>query len=177
MSIALVTVVVLMGKDIVVFGPGFKNGTAYAFITLSQFADAGDVKELTARDLTGDGAADLIVRGVRHVAASGQGTIDMDVMFIYQLKSEVLTRVFSIETGREQAGGKRIQGLVQFIPSADGKHFEIDVRPGRATGWTEKTYPWAQDQPGTGALEPVLLPWGKIDHLRYAFSGGQFTKL
>lgn len=167
--------VVLIGKDIVVFGPGFKNGTAYAFITLSQFSDAADIKEMTARDLTGDGAADLIVRGVRHVAAAGQGQVDLDVMFIYQVKSETLTRVFSIETGREQTG-KRVQGLVQFVPSADGKHFEIDVRPGRATGWTDKTYPWAQDQPGAGALEPLLLPWGKIDHLRYAFSGAQFSK-
>ena len=167
--------VVLIGKDIVVFGPGFKNGTAYAFITLSQFADAADIKEMTARDLTGDGAADLIVRGVRHVTAAGQGQVDMDVMFIYQVKGETLTRVFSIESGREQSG-KRVQGLVQFVPSSDGKHFEIDVRPGRATGWTDKTYPWAQDQPGSGALEPLLLPWGKIDHLRYAFNGTQFSK-
>ena len=167
--------VVLIGKDIVVFGPGFKGGSAYAFITLSQFADAADVKELTARDLTGDGAADLIVRGVRHVSAAGQGSVDMDVMFVYQVKGETLTRVFSIESGREQSG-KRVQGLVQFVPSADGKHFEVDVRPGRATGWTDKTYPWAQDQPGSGALEPLLLPWGKIDHLRYAFNGTQFAK-
>ena len=146
----------------------------FSFFT-PYYKPAADVKELTARDLTGDGAADLIVRGVRHVSAAGQGSVDMDVMFVYQVKGETLTRVFSIESGREQSG-KRVQGLVQFVPSADGKHFEVDVRPGRATGWTDKTYPWAQDQPGSGALEPLLLPWGKIDHLRYAFNGTQFAK-
>lgn len=167
--------VVLFGKDIVVTGPGFKNGTAYEFITLSQFSDAADIKDLTARDLTGDGAADLVVRGVRHVTAAGHGTVDLDVMFIYQVRGETITRVFGIETGREQ-NGKRVQGLVQMIPSSDNKRFEIDVRPGRATGWTEKSYPWAQDQPGSGALEPLLLPWGKIDHLRYAWDGSAFTR-
>ena len=93
-------VVLLVGRDIVVFGPGFKGGNAYAYITLSQFADAGDIEEMTARDLTGDGAADLVVRGVRHVSAQGAGTIDMHVMFVYQLKNEVITRVFGIETAR-----------------------------------------------------------------------------
>ena len=168
--------VALIGKDIVVFGPGFKNGTAYAYITLSQFADDADIKEMTARDLTGDGGADLIVRGVRHVSAAGQGQVDMDVMFVYQVKSESITRVFAIETGREQ-GGKRVQGLVQLVPASDGKKFEIDARPGRATGWTESTFPWGQEQPGSGSIEPLLLPWGKVDHARYAWNGSQFAKL
>ena len=159
--------VVAFGRDICVFGPGFKNGSAYAYITLSQFAADADVKDFAVRDLTGDGAADITVRGVRHVAAAGQGNVDMDVLFIYQVKAEAITRVFGIETGREQPGGKRIQGMVQFIPAAGGKGFDIDVSPGRATGWTDKTYPWGQDQPGTGAIEPVLLPWGGIPHLKY----------
>ena len=63
--------VVLVGRDIVVFGPGFKGGAGYSFVTLAQFADAADMTEMSARDLTGDGDADLIVRGVRHVSADG----------------------------------------------------------------------------------------------------------
>ncbi|HEX4445975.1 MAG TPA: hypothetical protein VH044_04540, partial [Polyangiaceae bacterium] len=35
--------VMLIGRDIVVFGPGFKGGTGYSYITLAQFADAADV--------------------------------------------------------------------------------------------------------------------------------------
>lgn len=167
--------VVVFGRDICVFGPGFKGGTAYAYITLSQFTADADVKDVAVRDLTGDGAADITVRGVRHVAAAGQGNVEMDVLFIYQVKSEAITRVFGIETGREEAGGKRVQGMVQFIPAAGGKGFDVDVSPGRATGWTDKTYPWAQDQPG-GSLEPLLLPWGGISHLRYSWNGTTFAK-
>jgi hypothetical protein len=165
--------VVLMGKDIVVFGPGFKGGTAYAFLTLSQFSDAADIKELTARDLTGDGAADLVVRGVRHVTADG-GSVDVEVMFVYQVKADSIARIFGIETAREQ-GGKRVQGMVQFIPGAGGKTFDILSGPGRATGWTQKTYPWNQDTPGSGQLEPLLLPWGGVNSVRYSWNGSGFS--
>jgi hypothetical protein len=166
--------VVLIGRDIVVFGPGFRGGNAYAFLTLQQFADASDVKDLSARDLTGNGAADLVVRGVRHVG-SDQGSVDVDVMFVYEVRADSIARVFGIETARE-LGGKRVQGLVQFVPSPGGKAFDILSAPGRATGWSEKTYPFAQDPPGSGTLEPLLLPWSGIQSVRYTWNGSAFTK-
>ncbi|HEY2515285.1 MAG TPA: hypothetical protein VGI39_30670 [Polyangiaceae bacterium] len=166
--------VVLMGRDLVVFGPGFKNGTGYASLTLSQFASDDDVKEVSARDLTGDGAADLVVRGVRHVNAQGvQGPVETDSLFVYQVGGDTLARIFAIETGRE-SHHKRVQGLVQFVPADDHKSFEIDARPGLAKGWTKKTYPWSQDPTG-GSVEPLLLPWGGIADVRYAWDGSRFT--
>jgi hypothetical protein len=167
--------VVLIGRDIVVFGPGFKGGTAYAFVTLAQFADAADVTELSARDLTGDGNADLVVRGVRHVKADG-GLVDSEVLFVYQVSEDAITRVFGIETARERAN-KRVQGLVQFIPAPGNKTFDVLSAPGRATGWSEKTYPWGQDQPGNGDVEPLLLPWGGLGSVRYRWNGSGFAKL
>jgi hypothetical protein len=167
--------VVLIGRDIVVFGPGFKGGLGYAYITLSQFTDASDVKDLSARDLTGGGAADIIVRGVRHMSGGSGESVDSEVLFVYEVRADAINRVFAIETGREEAG-KRVQGLVQFIPAAGGKSFEVLAAPGRATGWTEKTYPWAQDQPGSGTVEPLLLPWGGISNLRYGWNGTAFAK-
>jgi hypothetical protein len=171
--------VLLVGRDIVIFGPGFKGGTGYAYFTLSQFAEPSDIDEMTARDVTGDGRADLVVRGVRHMNAQLPGgrtrRIDSHVMFVYQVKNEALTRVFGIETARS-LGGKRIQGLVQLVPGHGNRGFEVDVRPGRAVGWTHTTYPFTQDQPG-GSLEPLLLPWGGIDHLRFAFNGTTFAQV
>lgn len=171
--------VMLIGRDIVVFGPGFKGGTSYAYLTLSQFESEGDVREMTTRDLNGDGAADLIVRGVRRVEAQGaskQGAakVELETLFVYSVTAQGITRVFGIETARE-VGAKRVQGLVQFVPAKGGKTFEVDVRPGRAVGWTDKTYPWGQEQPGTGALEPLLLPWGGVASLRYAWDGSKFA--
>jgi hypothetical protein len=168
--------VVLIGRDIVVFGPGFKGGTQYSFLTLQQFDASADVKDLTARDLTGEGGADLIVRGTRRVTSAGsREPVETDVLFVYQVKAGTIARVFAVETARAQAG-RRAQGLVQFIPSKDGHSFEVDVRPGRVTGWTAKTYPWGQDTPGSGTLEPLLLPWGGIPSLHYAWNGTAFAQ-
>lgn len=167
--------VVLIGRDIVVFGPGFKGGTGYSYLTLAQFADAADVTEMSARDLTGDGNADLIVRGVRHMKADG-GAVESEVMFVYQVSEDAITRVFGIETARER-GKKRVQGLVQFIPAPGNKTFDVLSAPGRATGWGEKTYPWAQDTPGAGETEPLLLPWGGIGSVRYRWNGSGFSKV
>jgi hypothetical protein len=159
--------VLLMGRDIVVYGPTFKGGTAYAYMTLSQFADAGDIEEVTVR------APFVAVRGVRHANATS-GTIDVETMFLYDTKNDALTRVFGIETSRAQ-GHNRVQGDVQVLASG-GRYDSVMVRPGRTSGWTQQTYPFAQEQPGSGALEPLLLPWGGIDHLRYTYNGSTFTR-
>ncbi|MBX3213957.1 MAG: hypothetical protein KF850_18120 [Labilithrix sp.] len=166
--------VVLFGRDIVVFGPSFKGGTGYARMSLSQLAEERDVGELTARDLDGDGAAELIVRGTRHVKSPDGDAIDIDGLFIYQVKGGNVGRVFSVETGREMAG-KRVQGLVQFVPAKGGKGFDIDVRPGAAKGWTKDSYPWPQDRPGAGPIEPLLLPWGDLKNVRYTWNGSAFA--
>src|SRR5205085_959746 len=61
--------VLLFGREIVVLGPGFKDGKGWAKLTLTQFAADKDVSEMTAKDVTGDGAAEIAVRGVRHVTS------------------------------------------------------------------------------------------------------------
>jgi hypothetical protein len=166
--------VVLIGRDIVVFGPGFRDGTGYAYVTLQPFASDADVRDLTARDLTGDGAADLIVRGVRRPEVDGE-SVAVEVMLVYQVKEDGIDRIFGIETARERTG-KRVQGLVQFVPRAGGHAFDIVAAPGRATGgWTEKTYPWAEQTPGAGSLEPLVLPWSSRRMQRYSWNGSQFA--
>jgi len=163
---------VLIGKDIVVFGPGFAGGTRYTFLSLSQFADANDIQELTARDLTGNGHANLIVRGAAYTQA-GSASVKTDLLLVYQVNDGALSRVFGIETAR-QMGDKRIQALVQFIPSRSGKGFDIDASPGIAKGWTKESYPWGQEN--GGANEPLLLPWSGIKNIRYTWNGKEFAR-
>lgn len=165
--------VVLFGRDLVVLGPSFMNGTGYARLSLTQFADDKDVAELTARDLDGDGDAELVVRGARHLKSPAGDVVDVDGLFVYQVKAGSITRVFGVETGREM-GKRRVQGLVQFIPAKGGKGFDIDVRSGVAKGWTKDSYPWPEDKPGSGAIEPLLLPWGDVKHVRYSWNGSAF---
>ena len=164
---------VLFGRDLAVFGPGFRGGKGYVYTRLEAFSKDEDVSEVTAKDLTGDGRAELIVRGTRRQGA-GNEALASDLMIVYQATPEGMRRVFAIETAREQ-NGKRVQGMVQFVPSAKGG-FEIDVRPGAAKGFSAADYPWREEEPG-GQVEPLLLPWGKQKALRYRFDGTKFTPL
>lgn len=166
--------VLLMGRDLVVTGPSIGGGHGYSFLTLEMFATPADIGEITARDVTGQGAAQVLVRGTRHVTSTRGDPVDEDVIFIYAFHGGALARIFGIETARSQ-GANRVQGLVQFIPARSGHGLDIDVRPGRATGWTKASYPWPQERPGVGSTEPLLLPWGAIPSVRYAWDGAHFT--
>jgi hypothetical protein len=165
---------IVLGRDLVVFGPGFKGGTGYVYATMSQFASEGDVKDASARDLTGDGAADIVVRGERHPSPEKPDVVS-EVMFVYTIRDEAIVRVFGIETAISE-GDRRIQGLVQFIPTPGGKSFDVLAAPGRATGWTETSYPWTQGQAGLGDVEPLLLPWGGVGSARYVWNGSRFAR-
>jgi hypothetical protein len=167
--------VLIHDRDLVVFGKGFRSGTSYGFITVG-VADGKDIVDATARDLTGDGKAEILVRGVLHAKASkglGGGTVDRYGLFVYSVQGDGVVRVFAAETGRA-VDDKRVLGSVAFVPGARGAH-QIELRPGRAVGWTEKTYPFPEDTTAAGGLEPLLLPWGNGTARRYKYSGSAFV--
>lgn len=166
--------VLVHDKDIVVFGKGYRGGMTYSFITIG-LADAKDIVDVTARDLTGDGKAEVIVRGVLHAKASkelGGDVVDRYALFIYQVGEGAIKRVFAAETGR-QLKSDRILGTVAFLPADKG--VRIELRPGRAVGWTEKTYPFPPDTTTAGGLEPLLLPWSGSSPKKYGFDGSAFA--
>jgi hypothetical protein len=167
--------VLIHDRDIVVFGKGFRGGMSYGFITVG-VADGKDIVDATARDLTGDGKAEILVRGVLHAKASkglGGGTVDRYGLFVYSVQGDAVVRVFAAETGRA-VDDKRVLGSVAFLPAARGA-LGIELRPGRAVGWTEKTYPFPEDSTAAGGLEPLLLPWGSGSARRYRYSGTAFV--
>jgi hypothetical protein len=150
--------VLIHGSDIVVFGKGFREGASYAFIAVG-VADPKDILDATARDLTGDGKAEIIVRAVLHAKASkalGGDTVDRHALMVYGVQGDGLVRVFGAETGRS-LGKDQILGAVAFTPAKRG--YEIELRPARAIGWTEQSYPFPPDTTAAGGLEPLLLPW------------------
>lgn len=165
--------VLLHDRDIVVFGKGFKSGTGYSYMNLAQFAAASDITEVSARDVTGDGKAEILVRGVIHASApkeAGGGTVDREVLLVFQVQGDALRRVFAAELGRS-IGSKKVSGELSF--PARGT---IQLGPGRALEWTEKTYPFNQDPGPVGGFEPLLLPWGGNKPARYTWSGSGFSR-
>jgi hypothetical protein len=162
--------VVIHDKDMVVFGKGFRSGTSYAFISVG-VSDPKDILDATARDLTGDGKAEIIVRAVMRAKASkelGGDTVERHALLVYGIRDDKLQRLFGAETGRT-LGKNQIIGSVSFERGA-----RIELRAGRAIGWTEGNYPFPADTTTAGGLEPLILPWngGKRS---YKFNGSAFA--
>jgi hypothetical protein len=166
--------VLVHGKDLVVFGKGFRNGLSYAFITIGA-SDPKDIVDVTARDLTGDGKAEIIVRAVLHAKASkalGGDMVERRALMIYGVKDDALVRVFGAETSRA-VGDKVVLGAVAFEPGKRG--LDIELRPARALGWTEQSYPFPADTTTAGGLEPLLLPWGDAGKRSYHWNGSAYV--
>jgi hypothetical protein len=165
--------VLLHDKDIVIFGKAFKGGTGYSYTTLQQFASASDITEVTAKDVTGDGKAEIIVRGTLHASApkeAGGGTVDREVLLVFQVQGEALKRIFAAEVGRG-IGSNKVSGTVSFASAK-----EIELGPGKFTGWTEKSYPFNQDISAVGGYEPLILPISSSRAVKYKWNGSSFAK-
>jgi hypothetical protein len=165
--------VLIHGKDIVVFGKGFREGLSYAFIAVG-VAEPKDILDATARDLTGDGKAEIIVRAVLHAKASkalGGDVVSRHALMVYAIQGDGLVRIFGAETGRA-LGKDQIVGAVAFTPVRRG--VEIELRPSRAIGWTEQSYPFPPDTTTAGGLEPLLLPWSGGSR-KYRYDGKTFA--
>jgi hypothetical protein len=167
--------VLVHGKDVVVFGKGFKEGLTYTFISVG-VKDPKDILDVTSRDLTGDGRAEIILRGVLQAQASkelGGDVVQREALYVYSVVGDHLVRIFAAETGRA-LGDKRIVGALSFTPGARG--VAIELRPGRAIGWNEQNYPFPEDNAPAGGLEPLLLPWGSQKARAYAFTGSAYER-
>jgi hypothetical protein len=166
--------VLLHGRDVVVFGKGFKEGLSYAYTTLG-VDSSKDIVDMSARDLTGDGKAELIVRGVLHAKASAQlggKVVDRHAFYVYQVFESGLRRIFGAETGRS-LGDDSISAAVRFVPRDKG--LALELSPGKAVGWTDKTYPFPIDKTPYGGLEPLLVPWGDVRQKRYHYDGSMYV--
>lgn len=164
--------VVLHGRDLAVFGPGFKKGAAYVFTTLP-FAAAEDVKSVSAKDVTGDGKAELLVRGVLKAKGPNKEDVDREIEFVYRVSSEGVKRVFAAEVSRS-IGKQQILGAISFAASKNqGK---VTLSASKAVGFTKENYPFNQDAGAVGGIEPLLLPWSEKRELKYKWTGAAFEK-
>jgi hypothetical protein len=166
--------VVVHGRELAIFGKGFRGGTSYTFATLP--VDAGkDVLDVTARDLTGDGKAELVARIVTHLPAPpdlGGGTVDRELLLVYGVGPDGPARLFAAETARS-LGQRRVQAAVRFV--ARGRASDVEIAPGRATGFTQATWPFA-GEPAQGGVEPLPLPWSGAKPARWRWNGSAFSR-
>jgi hypothetical protein len=162
--------VLLHDRDLVVFGPGYRGGSAYAYTQLP-FAKGDDVDAVQLKDVTGDGLAELLVRGRLRALGSKGEEVERTVELVYQVTDQGIRRVFGAEL-RRAIGGNSVAGAITYGPTAG----TIRLTPGKATGFTSSSYPFDQDAGPVGGIEPLLLPWGSSKSLDYAWNGSAFVR-
>ncbi|HEU4535790.1 MAG TPA: hypothetical protein VFS00_16805, partial [Polyangiaceae bacterium] len=167
--------VLAFGKDLVVLGAGFREGRGYASLGLG-FGRPDDVLDVGARDLDGDGKAELVVRARQEAPAPrelGKGAVERELLAIYTVRGDAIVRSFGLETGLS-LGPKRVASALVFVPEAGRPGATLVVQPGRATGWTRASWPF---RPGAveGGFEPLLLPWDAGPR-RYRWQGASLVR-
>jgi hypothetical protein len=164
--------VVVFGRDVAVFGPGFKGGTSYVFTTLP-IAAAADLKSVAVKDVTGDGKAEIVVRGILKAKGPNKEDVDREIEFVYRVSSEGLKRVFAAEVARS-IGKQSIVGSIAYTSSKADRRVVLSA--GKAVGFTKESYPFNQDAGAVQGIEPLILPWSDKKELRYKWTGSGFEK-
>jgi hypothetical protein len=161
-------------KDIVCFGKEFRDGSSYVYTTIG-VSSPDDIIDMTARDLTGDGKAEVLVRAVIHAKSSKElenKSVDRLVFMVFQIKEDGIKRIFAAETGRAFDGHLMLGGL-RLVEGNRG--LDIEMLAGRADGFTKNTYPFPEDASPAGGFEPLSLPWGSLGSPRYRFDGSKYS--
>lgn len=152
--------IVLYGRDLVVVGDEFRNGTGWFHYQLPAQSDA-DVTDLRAVDVTGDGRAEILYR-VRQVL----GDIRREVLIVHQFTPTGFPVLLQREVIREQ-GSSRIENEVRTEGGV------LEVRPGTARGWSQASWPYAPATgPDANGIEPLILPWSG-QAVRHRYEGGR----
>lgn len=167
----------LFGKELVIAtGDG-----GYATIAMSRFASDKDVMEITAKDLTGDGRDELIVRGLLRAKLTGAGVekeVLREVLLVYSPKPHgsglAINPIFGAETARAM-GGDRVEANFRIVTAKGSSPGKIELMKGSAKGWSSSNWPFQTESPTPG-LEPLLLPWGKESSVTYGWNGERFAR-
>lgn len=150
----------ILGDALVVVGPGFREGRGYFYYALPD--QAGELLDVSTVDLTGDGRAEILIRGRQQV-----GDVARDVLMVHRfVRDGSFPLLLVAEVGRQQER-RRIENEVR----TSGSHLEI--RPGRSNGWDAASWPWS-DTAAEGQ-EPLLLPWRDAAR-RYRFVNGRLVR-
>lgn len=153
----------------------------YAVISMQRFANEKDIKEITAKDLTGDGRDELIVRGLLRAKLTGAGVekeVLREVMLVYSPKPAgkglALVPVLGVETGRT-VGNDYVDANFRIVTAKGTTPGKIEIMKGSAKGFSASNWPFNKESPTPG-LEPILLPWAKEGSISYAWNGELFAR-
>jgi hypothetical protein len=149
--------VAVWGTYLAIFGPTYRGGREYFYRDLG-----GELGHLEARDITGRGKEDLILR--RRVDVEGSTREWFEVWSVLKGGDEP-TVVFGQEISIAK-DGKRLSNAIRV----SSKQIQVTVEP--ASGWDAASY----REPTIDGIDPILLPWGPTRSQTFRFDGSRFTR-
>jgi hypothetical protein len=157
---------VVLGRSLLVFGPGFRGGDGY-FVMDLPVAEPADVLLLHTTDVTGDGPEEVLIRIRQHFTEG----VYREVLLVYCFHNDSFHRVFAVEAKRGQ-GERFVRNGIRL--DRRGRRTDIVVVPGTAQGWDASTWPFAAGD-GNDGVEPLLLPW-RDKPVRYGYVNKGITR-
>jgi hypothetical protein len=151
---------VVFGTRMVVIGTAFRDGTGW-FEYGVPAASEGDLLNVSAADVTGDGRAEIFFRVRQNI-----GDVRREVLVIHHFTPEGFPMMLTREVAREQSGNR----IENEIVTSGGR---LEIRPGTARGWSASNWPYADGPSGDG-VDPLLLPW-RDRATAFRFTGGRLV--
>lgn len=156
----------IYGRSLIVAGRAFMSGRSYYSVELPE---GFTVLSLDLADVTDDGQSEALVRARRPSTVQVRGQqleVVKDFLLVYSFDPSHRGRVFAAEVAR-RVGSEGVANDVRGLSRGRGNGLTIGA--GRATGWTEQSYPF-RDTPPQG-FAPLLLPWVNRAPLQYRWNG------
>jgi len=146
---------VVLGDALVVVGTRFRRGQGYFHFEIPVAAHA-DLLDVSTADLTGDGRHEVLIR-----ARQALGDVQRELLMVHRFtRGGGFPRILSVEVARQQQD-HRVENEVR---TRGGR---LEIRPGRARGWSAETWPWSAT--ADTDVAPLLLPW-RDRPVRYRFA-------
>ncbi|MDH5674562.1 MAG: hypothetical protein OEZ06_20715 [Myxococcales bacterium] len=157
----------LFGDHLLVVGKGYRGGSGYFYYQLP-VAAADHIQRVFTGDVTGDGRREIFVRYKQLI-----DDVQREILLVYTMGKDAadggVQELLRVEVRRAR-GGDSIGNVVALVP--DGRHWALRIKPGRAEGWSQGSYPFVAES--LDGVQPLLLPW-QHRATRYAYRGGRLS--
>lgn len=134
------------GRELVVVGERFRGGNQWFHFRIPVDA-ASDVVDVRTAELTGDGRHEILIR-----ARFASGDVRRTLLSVHQFTPSGFQLLFQREVGRAQGDASIDNEVVAH-------NRRLEIRPGRARGWSEESYPFRDPPNPNDGPAPPLLPW------------------
>lgn len=150
-----------LGRTLVVVGPGYRGGAGYFALDLG-VTDPSQVVGVSARDVTGDGKAEIWVNVRQPVGPPGTY---LEIVIFYRMTSEGLAPILTAQLAVGDSDHS-VRNDARVVGS--GRTLQLALSPGTATGFDARTFPFTST--ATPGMTTLLLPWRDHEQ-RYRWTG------